>query len=529
MGTDELVQLLDRTGALSLSIGAYSDAAALLRHADAVDTRGDHRASGERLCRLASALDGLGRVDEARSHLARTVSLGSLVGDPALTARAAVQYALPVDWYAGDDRAAGFLASALEQPLERADRVAVTAARALVDMRLPLWETNGQQVAWITRPNVAQPLAEQALAQSEGLNDEARLLALLAWRGTHRGPDHLARRRHISDEAFTLAQRLRHPSFQVDAGVWRAVDAVESGDRAAYDRCIGLVRWIAEQDGNPRLRWRALTLAAGQAMLDGDPGAAEAARRDAGRLADVAQLPGAAASEAFILGQRFISDDDLDGLAVMTKLGGEPIMQNPIALAGVAYAHARVGDPGVARSMVVRSLQRLDAESSQLLATTRLAATAVLLDDDELVRRLIAMLLPYREHASVDSNGWWIDGPVDAWLALLYRASGNRSATLAHARSALRWAQSFGDQRTVRRLAHLSVSPASSARGRELTTRETQVLRLVRQGLTNSQIADAMSFSVSTIRQTLAVLYDYFGTRNRAGLMAAASDELMAP
>lgn len=520
--TAELVELLDRTGNLSLSIGAYHDAIQLLSFADEIDVRGEYGASGRRLCSLAAAADGTGRVDLARQYLARAVSLGKLTDDHALVAQAAVQYALPVDWYSGDDRAAGFLQLAGEHPLDAAHEVAVIAAQALVEMRVPLWETDGQQVAWVTRPNVAQPLATTALVRSTGLADDVRLLALLAWRSTHRAPEHLSQRREVSDEAFTLAQRLRHPSFQVEAGVWLAVDAAEAGDRGAYDRAVALVRWIAERDGNPRLRWRALLLWAGQAMLDGDPDAAEAARRDTAALATDAHLPGWVASDLFIAGQLIISSDDPERLIIMTTLGDEPFMQNPIALASVAYAHARVGDPAVAQRMAARAFARLDAESSLLLGATRLAATAAALADHDMARRLVDLLAPHRDHCSVDSHGWWVDGPVDAWMALLHSTLGNHGAAHAHGQQAAETAKAFRDGRALERLAVLQPLVENVDRRRDLTARQLTVLNQVALGFTNREIAEQLNFSVSTIRQTLAGLYDMFGTRSRTSVVAAA-------
>jgi hypothetical protein len=56
-------------------------AAEVLGFADEVDLRGDFSASGCRLCSLTAAADGIGRVDTARLHLARAVSLGKLAND----------------------------------------------------------------------------------------------------------------------------------------------------------------------------------------------------------------------------------------------------------------------------------------------------------------------------------------------------------------------------------------------------------------------------------------------------------------
>jgi DNA-binding CsgD family transcriptional regulator len=522
MDAGELVALLDHAGHLSLALGAYDDAAELLAFADELDTAGDQAVVGRRLCQLAAAVDGTGDVDSARRHLARAVSLASLVGDDVLAAQAAVQYALPVDWYAGDDRAAGFLYRAAQGNLEMSDAVAVDAARALVEMRVPLVEHDGQQAAWITRPGVAQPLAAKALEASASLPHDVRLLALLAWRGTHRAPEFLERRLAASTEAFNLAQHIRHPSFQVDSGVWLAVDAYEAGDRATYDNTVALVRWVARRDGNPRLRWRALTLAAGQAMLDGDVDAAVEARREATAMGERANLPGTRAADLFFFGKEAMCSDDAAGLQVVCSFGDIPLSNNPLAMSGLAHAHARVGEPALSAQLAQQALDRCEPEGSLLLVATRVAAVATQLGDPELVQRVIDVLSPWSGHCSVDGNGWWCDGPVDAWLALLYQALGDGRRARAHLTSGWKAAESTRDQTTLDRLAPLRDELGGVMLSVELTARQRAVLELVAAGATNAQVAERLHFSVSTVRLTLASLFDLFGTRQRGELASVA-------
>jgi two-component system response regulator NreC len=56
----------------------------------------------------------------------------------------------------------------------------------------------------------------------------------------------------------------------------------------------------------------------------------------------------------------------------------------------------------------------------------------------------------------------------------------------------------------------------------ELTTRETEVLRLVAQGYTSQQIADRLSISVNTVETHRAHIMDKLGLRGRAELVRYA-------
>jgi DNA-binding CsgD family transcriptional regulator len=283
-----------------------------------------------------------------------------------------------------------------------------------------------------------------------------------------------------------------------------------------------MVRWVAQRDGNPRLLWRSLTLAAGQAMLDGDVASAAAARAEARALAERANLPGMRAADLFFYGQEAISSDDTAGLEVVCTFGEIPLSNNPLAMTGLAYAHTKVGDPAVAIRVAQQALDRCEPEGSQLLVATRVAAVVTQLDAPDLVRRVITMLSPWSGHWSVDGNGWWCDGPVDAWLALLHRAAGDERRARALLPSAWTSAQTAGDQRTLDRLMPLHDALGGVVPTVDLSPRQRAVLELVAGGATNAQVAKQLNFSVSTVRLTLTSLFDAFHTRDRNALAAAA-------
>lgn len=521
-----MVTLADQGGRLSLSLGHYRAAHDLLLLADELDASNDLGQQGRRLCDLSTATDGLGQVDEARQYLARALTLGELAGDAALVARAAVMHTLPIDWYAGNPRTTAFLQRAAAMPQSLNADVAIRAARALAEIRIPVTTPDGQQYAWVTRPAVAQPLAEQALTDSKECHPEVQCLALLAWRTTHRSPALLDRRRDISARGLDLAQELRLPPLQVEAAVWQAVDAIESGDRGLYDESLSVARWVSHTDGNPRLKWRALTLALGAALLDDDLDSAEHIRHQVRQLSEGTFSPGSFAMDLFFLGQALIGRDDPEELRAVRLTDDTPGVANPVARAAVGYVWARLGEPEVAVDFARRALRQLDLESSYLLVATRLAAVAQIARDPNLARDLIQILTPWTDHVSVDGNGWWCDGPVSLWLAALYDVVGDAAMCARHLERGEVVARRLNDIRSLRRAvqlrSRLPADTASNAEAIELTPREFAVLEMLATGATNPTIARALSYSLSTIRGDTISIYRKLGVTGRPDAVAKA-------
>lgn len=523
--SEEMVEMADHGGRMSLLLGDYQSAFDLLSLANDLDMSNDLATQGRRLCDLAVASDGLGDVNAARGFLARAVSLGDLAKDSALVARAAVQYALPVDWYAGDTRASRLLQRAEEMGLDHHDSVAVRAARALVEMRVPLTVDEGHQLAWITRPGVAQEIADKALQDSRTCSDDVRCLALIAWRSTHRAPEFLATRREVSNEAVDLTQRLRNASYQVEAAVCLAVDALESGDRPRFDHALAVARWVAAKDGNPRLLWRAYCLATGAALLDQELDKVEEFRRLAREAGQSINSPGWFGADLVFGGQIAFDLGDMNQIRSYQLTDDHPALANPIGRAGVALMFALDGDLNNAERHVRRAFRQFDPEASYLLLATRLAAVVVLLKSEDLVRELIDILQPWSEHVSVDSNAWWSDGPITAWLAELHHVLGDEPKALEYAGRAFPVARALNDVRSLRRLEALrTTSPTGppSIQSIGLSARELTVLSHLAGGSTNAQIARSLSFSVSTIRDDTTSIYRKLQVRGRAEAVGRA-------
>lgn len=526
---EELVELIDHAGRTSLSISDYDAARQLLEVADEFGLADPPTVRAQRLCNLSDALDGLGQVSDARSAAARAFDLAELAGDANLATQAAVRYALPADWYAGDPRAASLLQRATALNPASDDAIAITAARAIVEMRIPVSTSLEQQLAWVTRASVAQPLAEQALADSAGRPPAVRALALLAWRTTHRSPRHLDRRREVSGEAMDLTQQLRLPGRQVEAAVMQAVDALESGDRPRFDEALSVARWVAERDGNPRLVWHALSLAAGAAHLDGDTDAAVALRLQARSIGESVGVSGWMGADLLLTARELLDRGDRNEIARVLELFPDDSAQlvAPLGRATVAMGHAMVGNPDAAERNLRRALRQLDEEASYLLLASLAAKVAIVLGLDDVMEELIRVLTPWSEHVAVDSNAWWCAGPVSLTLAELHLATAHASRAVSLVGPAESIATTMGDisaQQRVTAVRHMIGGDADQLTSASLTDREWQVLKLVAQGLTNPEIAASMSYSPSTIRNDLTAIYRKLDVRGRPEAAARAHE-----
>lgn len=523
----ELVAIADRAASTSLSVGDYESARRFLEFAHEASTTDAPVERAERLCSLGAALDGLGLVAEARERFASAFEVAELADDARLAAAAAVFHALPVDWYAGDRRTTALLQRAEALDLDADQRVMVRAARAMAEMRIPVPTGGDQQLAWVTRPTVAQPLADAALADSVASSERARLLASLAWRTTHRAPQYLARRRAVTTEAFDLAQSLREPGRQVDAAVMLAVDALESADRPGFDHALTVVRWIAEVDGNPRLAWHAHAVAAGAAHLDGDVEAAEQHRHAARAIGLSIGSPAWLGADLLLLGQELLGRLDHDEIRQHLPDDEGTIVLNPLGKLIVGLGHALIGETERAATLLGRAWRQFDAEASWLLCLTRAIDLTVKIGGSDLDDELWSAAERWANHVAVDSQAWFCDGPVSGWLAILAHHRGDTESARRYLFAAEPVARRLGDVRSLERLAELrralnisSTEPDPGAR--ELDERELAVLRFVVDGWSNPQIAEALAYSPSTIRNDLTSIFRKLRVSTRAEAAAAA-------
>lgn len=534
---EELVEAAEHRGAISLSLGNHADAVMLLQLAEDLDLTPDHAHHAQRLLDLGIAHRGLARLTTARQLFLRAFDLAILSGATDLAVRIAVESAFPHDWLAGEGAALAMLHQAAGLELDDRQSVLITAARAAVEMRIPLPGSQDQQLAWITRASVAQPLAQDALERSIHFDPEVRCTALIAWRTTHRAPEFLARRREYSAEALDLAQYLRLPSWQVAAAATLSVDAIESGDRPLFDRALTVARWVAEREESPYLRWYASTLAAGAALLDGNHDTFEQHRRAAAAIGEAHDIPGWFAADLFLNGALIVELDDPSIIDLVLGID-EALLASPFSKVTVAYIMARFGHADQAEPLLRQAIRQLDPEASMLLLASRAAAVALELDLADVIDELIGVLGPWSQHVAVDSNAWWCDGPVGLRLAELHERRGDCDEAALLLEDAAATVRAMNDQRSAVRVRSLGERlaerrPAASAPYRfdsplvsRLTPRERDVLTLMAQGMTNPQIADELSYSLSTIRLDTMSIYRKLGVRGRVEAVGLLVEQL---
>ena len=525
-----LVDYTDRAARAFLSLGDYRATCEALRVSEEHGIADAPIIRAHRACDLSIALDGLGDVEAARGAAARAFELASYAGDAGLAARAAIAYSFPVDWYAGDDRAAALLLRAEQMDLSDDDRVAVLAARATVEMRVPLAGSPDQQLAWTVRADLSQQLSDRALDESVGKSPTTRLVSLLSWRFTHMAPAFLERRRETATEAMSTAQALRNRPRQVEAALLLAVDHLESGNRSGFDSSLDVGRWVADRDGNPRLRWRTLAMTAGTAHLEGDPERAARFRQEAHHVGAAANVSGYVASDLLLFAEEIDSMRDSIDLSAFVLPDDSPALRSGIALAIQAQMLAHLGRSDEAIAGLRRSIRLLDSESSLLFHATQCARAAVAAGDREAAEQLVKVLVPWSDRFAVDAHAWWPIGPVALTLAELEALLGHTSEArllLPHARTLI---DATGDVRSRSRLEALvrSLDTASAGRQQEnglrratvsitdLTDRERRVLALIALGRTNRDIASELSYSTSTVRNATVSLYRKLGASNRA-------------
>ncbi|WP_109507591.1 response regulator transcription factor [Nocardioides speluncae] len=109
---------------------------------------------------------------------------------------------------------------------------------------------------------------------------------------------------------------------------------------------------------------------------------------------------------------------------------------------------------------------------------------------------------------------------------LLKRASGDEIAAAVRAVAA---GDSLLFPETVRSLAAAHVRAPTSYAGPELTARETEVLALVAQGLSNAEIAASLVVGVETVRTHVARLLAKLGARDRTQAVVIAYQTGLVP
>ena len=528
---DELVELTDAAARALSERGRFADAVALFVEADGLDPVRASADRARRLLRWAAATEYDGDRTTAQRLRHRSFEIAQAAADGRAMTAATLAYCLPADWRDGDDTALRMVQAAEAVVTVDADRARLLAVRAMLSMRVPTVPGAAAQVAWVTQPMVAQPLADEAVKLATGTEDDAEVVALLAWRSTHRAPQFLDRRWEVSQEAVELGQSLARPELLVNAAVWGAVDAIERADAAGMDRMVSVARWTAERSRQPRALWHAHLLQAGQAHLAGQPQAADLHRREAFRIGSSIDEPGTYAAQMFLICQAALDRDDPDELAGLGVDEEHLLLASPLARAVHGLIQARAGAVAVAARDLGVAMRGLDDESSVLLAMVLCSRVALRIDDVAAMTNLAERLRPWSGHVAVDAMGWWCGGPVSLTLAELDHRLGAPDQARDLAAAAAFTAERLGDVRSQQQAQALwaaigaRLTTTASNRLDVLTDRERTVLAFVARGETNSTIASRLNFSLATVRRDTITIYRKLGVNGRVEATAVALSE----
>lgn len=467
-----------------------------------------------------------GNIEIAQAMYSRVADLAEHRGDLDALVEAILGLTFPPDWRIGNAEALARIVQTrtVLDSVEAADsptKVILDSMRAMLEMRIPQQASDGRQWAWVTRPDAAQPLSAETVNRARDLDNSLALLtALTSWRWTHRGPTFLATRSELSAEALDLALVLDRPDFLIEACVRNVVDALEQGDRQVAEKSIAVAQWVADQTQDPRIQWRAAILSAAPVGLDGNWEQYAELRKQAMDFGFKANLPGTVAMDAVFQVQYLIHTLDFSEWDWSNPLFTKLAKMHPLSSATWAFGLAYIDQNELASEWIKNTLSILDEESSLIASLTLLGFAAVKLRDIPTASEILRLLGPWSGRIALDADAGIIVGPVDLALARLCDLVGetDRAKLFARTGNALKQ-QLTGEVSNLDRLIPLAETDSKVP---ELTERETSILKLVGQGMTNQEIASNLSFSLATVRRDTISLYKKLGVRGRAGAVQKA-------
>lgn len=561
-------ELIASAGLLALDRSAFDEAADLLEAALRLG-QGDGR-EPEVLLALGHALRGAGRRRAARERFEDVIdATAERPGSIHMAIDAAIGHAEGGDFRVDSAESAAVIDRVLARPgIDDGQRARLLAAKVRVAARedrvvrhvdvgdvfaigAPA-QRDRVQWSYTVRTTVAHGLADEAIALAERSGDERALLeSLAAWRSVHRSPHDLDERTRRASLGVTSADRLGQRAEGVELRGWLAVDHLERGDRQAFDLVAEQVERTMGRFGTHRLHWMGACLRTLAEQLDGTPAAIAAAATAAASIDVDVEVPGRWTALAILLWRAGeLADDRSFARSLSAK--HPDIFDQAASSAMLGLSRARDDDPVSARELLDHALGRLrqaEHEISWLLSIHAVADLAIELGDVDAAEELLPLLEPWRNRVTIGNHGTVLLGPIarplarlgvlvgrdDDWVAGMFESAVTlgrslRSATFEaetmldeavwhagrgrvpeaaeSARRALRLASRVGVTR-VRRAAGsvLERLPSDGTEPWELSERQSAILRLMAEGLSNPAIARELAFSLSTVAKETSSIY----------------------
>jgi class 3 adenylate cyclase/tetratricopeptide (TPR) repeat protein len=294
------------------------------------------------------------------------------------------------------------------------------------------------EVVYGRDPDRGRVLSAEALAMSRRLGDRATLAAVLRsrvvaiWAPTT-VDERLAHTRELLDVAGELGD-----SVLVCAGSWhRFVAAMEAGDVAEADRCLGAAELLADELGQPTARWFSMILRANRLLVAGEVDRSEAVSHQALELGLAAGHP-----DAVLLNSVHVFNVCFERgtLGTIAEAVARVTAANPGVTslqATLTLLHAELGQLDQARAAyepLLGQLPELRQEPYWLRTMSQTAYVCHQLGDRPGARILIDLLAPFEGQTVCTGLSW--AGSVSYYVGLMESTLGHldrADASLARA------------------------------------------------------------------------------------------------
>ena len=451
---------------------AFDDAVALLARALEAFGDGPRYEPIDRFellleCAQASMLTG--DTETSHRHCRDAFEIAKALDDPMLMSEAALAWGSAIVVASVDEN----LIAALRESLD-ALPANEKAARARVKSRL----AGAMQPA--PDPSIPMDMAREAIAEARATGDPRVLFHVLGYAISALMDFAPADERLALNEEFgTLAAEFGDVPGQFRSVLRLVIDAAELADRYRMDQAIEDCRRLADRIGLPHYQWRAASVRAMQAMIEGDFAGAKRHLDKARALADdIDDLQ----AKATLPLQRFaiLIDWASDDPAVFEDIDAR--LQDAYA-SGMAEAEFFV-KPFINshRLPLTQQTARLMLENRKIVERTfsggdryslcRIGEIAAVAGDEALAMRAFERNLPFEKHcATLGLMGTICSGPIATALGLISASTGDDERALAFYDTALEVATSMRAPPWMARIHALAAATATRTGDVELAAR----------------------------------------------------------